>query len=79
MSQSPFSIYPILIAILVQWNTHSVIEGLPDPEEAKEEPVYENRSHPQFLCLWIFNIFKCARIKSIGKGLYPSFALLNHR
>jgi len=44
----------------MQWNTHSVIEGLPDPVEEKQEPVFENR------------------IQSIGKGLYPSFALLNH-
>jgi len=43
----------------MQWNTHSVIEGMLDKEETKE-PIYENR------------------INSIGKGLYPTFALFNH-
>merc|ERR1712192_28362 len=43
----------------MQWNTHSVVEGMSDPEET-QEPIFENR------------------IKSIGKGLYPTFALLNH-
>ena len=69
---------PNLANQIFQWNTHSVVEGQSDPAEVKIEPLFENRWNYDFWTCFTDNYVN-VRIGIVGKGLFPTFALLNHR